>query len=447
MKKINSVLLSMIFIAGTLNASFLPTPNPYSIGPDGRSVDSLKFYSPPNRNYHILPNRPLIATDSSGNRLCFTPTGKLAASYSKDGKFTFTLGNVTKTTDAEGNLTGVSRVVKGTNMVEVRNEFGEVLSYQELGFGGKVVAAYDNEKNLTATYYYDKYGKGIDRIVNEMTKGMTVFDQNTGLAMYDIDYEGNRVGRYIYDDKNRLAEKVDVYGNTTYFDDNGNPTHTSDKDGLVISRYNYKYDDKENYVLENVTDPRTGNITYFDVNGKQTVTKNAFGAVIHDFLWMGSKLIATFDRQSQETTWYSVDGKTMYTTFNDEVISKHLFFEGQLVGIWNVRTNQVTVLKNERQELVLQLGNGPTYPTELTTLVRCTDESGSGVVLSLKDFQAQSDLGKVFEKVEEFAGYVLKSDENGHIVEYEPVIEPSAGQIKKWIDEGLVDKKYLFNPL
>jgi hypothetical protein len=43
MKKINLILLSMFFIAGTLNASFLPMPknDPYAIGPEGRAVDSL----------------------------------------------------------------------------------------------------------------------------------------------------------------------------------------------------------------------------------------------------------------------------------------------------------------------------------------------------------------------------------------------------------------------
>ncbi|MDR1244635.1 MAG: hypothetical protein LBJ98_01490, partial [Endomicrobium sp.] len=32
-----------------------------------------------------------------------------------------------------------------------------------------------------------------------------------------------------------------------------------------------------------------------------------------------------------------------------------LYYKGQLVGIWDVRKGQVTIFKNERKELVLQL--------------------------------------------------------------------------------------------
>jgi hypothetical protein len=375
-------------------------------------------------------------------------TGKLAVSFDKDGKATFSLGNVTKTRDNEGNITSISKNIKGTNMVEVTNEFGEVLSYKELGFGGKVVAMYDKEKNLTATYNYNKYGTGLLSIVNEMTKGMTVFDENTGLAMYDLDFEGYRTAKYIYGNNNKLTEKVDVYGNITYFDGNGAVTHTTDKNGIVMSKYNYKYDDNGNYVLESVLNPMTRETTYFDENGRQTVTKNHAGAISVDYLWMGSKLVASFARESQQTTWYEVDGKAIYTTFNDEIISKNLFFEGKHVGIWDAKLNQVTVLQNERREVVIQLGSGPNYPTEPKTLVRCLDEDGNTtLVLSLEDFKMYSDLGKIFTKIEEFTGYVLQSDENGNIVEYEPSIEPTAEDINEWIAAGLLDNKYLFNAL
>jgi FKBP-type peptidyl-prolyl cis-trans isomerase 2 len=328
-------------------------------------------------------------------------------------------------------------------MVEVTNEFGEVISYRELGHGGKVVATYDKDRNLTATYNYNKYGKAIVSIVNEMTKGMTVFDEKTGLAMYDLDYEGYRIGKYIYDDKNRLAEKIDGYGNVTYFDGKGNVTHAIDKNGTVLSRYNYKYDDDGNYILESVINPRTNDITYFDEQGRQTATKNYAGAVTTDYFWMGSKLVAMFDRESQRTTWFAVDGKTLYTTFNDQLVSKHLYYEGQLVGIWDARTNQVTVLHNERMELIIQLGSGPNYPTEAKTLVRCFGENGGEIVLSLEDFRRQSGLGKKKKKIEEFTGYVLRSDENGNIVEYDPVREPTAEMIRRGLDDGLIDKKYL----
>jgi hypothetical protein len=72
-------------------------------------------------------------------------------------------------------------------------------------------------------------------------------------------------------------------------------------------------------------------------------------------MWNGAKLVYTFNRTNHETTWYDISGKTLYTTYDNEIISKHLYYKGQLVGIWDVRKAQVTIFKNERKELVLQL--------------------------------------------------------------------------------------------
>jgi hypothetical protein len=414
MKKINVILLSIIFTAGTLNASFLPAPNPYVIGPEGRTVEDLRDFARPNQMFAIMPNRPIVATDASGARQYFTPNGQLALSVSKDGSTTFSLQGTTKTKDSEGNLTSVSRNIAGTNMIEVTNEFQEVISYKETGLGGKVVREYDKDNNVTKTFNYDAYGKNITSIVNEMTKGRTIFDEK-GLATYDLDYEGNRMAKYEYDDSNRLASKTDVYGNVSTFDGNGAMIQTVSKDGDVLSRYNYKYDDKGNYTLESVFDPSTKNTTYFE-NGKQTVTKNHAGAVVTDYVWDGSKMVYSFDRESQQTTWYDRDGKTLYTSYNNQMISKNLYYKGQLVGIWDVRSHQVTVLKNERRELAVSLGNNGkpsgTYEYEYT------DADGNTTTIS-----GPSD------------------------VEFDEVIEPTAEDVKMWLDLGIVDKKFMVNPL
>lgn len=449
MKKIKFILLSIIFIASQADASFLQMRSAYEIGTPGRTVDDLAVqWQPPVRSVNILSNRPLKATDKEGNHLYYTTNGRMAVSFDKDGKATFSLGNMTITKDREGNVSTVSRHIKGSDLIEITNEFGEVLSYKQLGFGGKVVATYDKDKNLTATYNYNQYGKALVSIKNEMTQGLTIFDEKTGLPQYDLDVDGNRMMKYIYDDYGRLKEKVDSYGNIMYFDNNGAITHTTDKDGIVMAKYNYEYDEKNNYVLKSILNPQTRDITYFDNLGRQTVTKNYAGAVTTDYLWNGSKLVATFNRESQETTWYEVDGRVLYTSFNDQVISKNLYYKGQLVGIWDARKNQVTVLQNERREVVVQLGSTSSKtPVELTTLVRCTDKDGHSTVLTLEQFKENSNLGAAYENVEEFQGYVLKSDENGNIVEYDPVVEPTAEMIMQWINSGLIDKKYLFNPL
>jgi hypothetical protein len=185
-----------------------------------------------------------------------------------------------------------------------------------------------------------------------MTKGRTVFEH--GLAKYDEDFEGNRTAVYQYGANNRLVLKTDMYGNKTHYDDKQNVTYTENKEGLVIARYNYEYDQNGNYVILSSYDPSTRETTFYK-NGKQQYTKNASGAIITDYIWNGSKLIYTFNRTNHETTWYDIDGKTLYTAYDNELISKNLYYKGQLVGIWDVRKGQVTIFKNERKELVLQL--------------------------------------------------------------------------------------------
>jgi hypothetical protein len=174
--------------------------------------------------FEILPNRPVASTDASGNRQYFTPTGHLAVSISKDGHVTFNLSNMSKTVDAQGNLVSTEENISGTNMKVVKNEFGEVISYKETGFGGNIVKEYDKDKNLTKSYTYDTYGKNLSYVTDEMTKGRTVFEN--GLAKYDEDFEGNRTAVYQYDDNNRLTLKIDMYGNKTHYDDKQNVTYT-----------------------------------------------------------------------------------------------------------------------------------------------------------------------------------------------------------------------------
>jgi len=444
-KNLSAVLLSIFLISSSAHA-FLPMPNPYKMGPEGRSVEDLRDFAKPNQMFQILPNRPIVATDSSGSRLYYTPTGKLAVSISKDGNSTFSLNGITKTRDSEGNITSVSKNVKGTNRIEIKNEFGEILSYKETGLGGKVMKEYDKDNNLTKTFEYNKYGKTISAITNEMTKGKTVFDEK-GLAAYELDFEGNRMAKYEYDDKNRLKMKTDVYGNMTHYAANGEMMYTENKDGIVLQKYNYSYDDRGNYSLESSIDPTTRDITYYK-NGKQTVTKNYMGAVITDYLWHGSKLVATFNRENQETTWYDRDGKTLYTSFNNQAISKNLYNEGQLVGVWDVRTNQVTIFKNERKALVMQLGDFGTAVTEPIDIAHY-----SNGIDNLYFSQKYLDDGTItvpvgYNYVNTEKGYVLAEKEGGgNIIAFEPVVEPTGELVKKWIDEGLIEKSSLLRPL
>jgi hypothetical protein len=378
MKKINSLLLTFVIFFSHTCYGVLPSQNPYNIGPEGRTVEDLTNFAKPKDMVAILPNRPVQATDSSGNRQFFTTTGSLALSISKDGSVTFSLSGQSKTIDSKGNLKKEEKSIRGTNITEVRNEFGEILSYKEKGMGGQIVKEYDKDKNLTKTNVYDSYGKMMVSSVNEMTKAKTVFD-GKGMAIYDLDYEGNRTSKYEYDDKNMLTAKIDMYGNKTYYDENQNPKYVENEVGSILTEYIYKEDKNGNLSLDKTYDKRTGETTYFK-DGKQEYTRNKAGAIITEYVWSGSKLVYSFDKTNNETTWYDIDGKALYVAINDTIISKNLYYKGQMVGVWDVRSNEVTIFKNERRELTLKINDG---------------------------------------------------------------LEPTGEMIKAWVDAGLIDKKYL----
>jgi hypothetical protein len=353
---------AIIFNVSVASAQ-LPTQqgNPYNIGPEGRTIEDLKEFAKPNQMFEILPNKPIVATDSSGNRQYYTPSGQMSVSISKDGHVTFNLSNMTKTIDAQGNLVSTEEYIDGTNMKVVKNEFGEIISYKETGFGGNIVKEYDKDKNLKKSYTYDMYGKNLSYVTDEMTKGRTIFEK--GQAKYEEDFEGNVTAVYNYDENRMLVSKVDMYDNITYYDNKGNITHSQNKEGVVIARYHYEYDENGNYVVVSSYDPSTRETTFYK-NGKQQYVKNASGAIITDYMWNGTKLICTFNRANKETTWYDIDGKTLYTSYDNELISKNLYYKGQLVGIWDVRKGQVSIFKNERKELILQLAENE-EPTQV----------------------------------------------------------------------------------
>ena len=88
----------------------------------------------------------------------------------------------------------------------------------------------------------------------------------------------------------------------------------------------------------------------------------------------------SFNKINNETTRYDIDGKALYVAINDTIISKNLYYKGQMVGVWDKRSNEVTIFKNERRELTLKINDG---------------------------------------------------------------LEPTGAMVKAWVDAGLIDKKYL----
>lgn len=496
MKKIQVLIISILFLTCNLQASLFESPQPYSFGPEGRTIADLRDFAKPKQMASILPNRPVAATDSNGTRVYYTPDGKMTLSVAKDGTMTFSLGGVTKQKDSLGNLTKTTTAIKGSgNLYEIKNEFNEVIGYKALDGEGNTAIEYDKDMNKTKTYNYGLFGKTISYVVNEMTKEKTTYDQY-GREMATYDADGYILATYQYEDvsyeygdgknlavvKNtsstsgqgllvtkkdyQLNTKGEIINTTTFFDKQGLATHINNSEGTTIVKYNYDQDNQGNKVLtsvlnvltkektyyengketvtkndqdevikkyywqgskllyttnlaadgstssttvydidgtelyttfKNVTYNSDGTIdkvmgndnevweqyyykedsegkkiidyvenlqdsskTYYDNEGRQTVTKDKDGTIIKDYNWNGNTLIYVFDRTTQTTQWYNADKEVVYETFNERIITKNIYNNGQLVATWNAQDKTVTILINERQWITITADEEPT---------------------------------------------------------------------------------------
>lgn len=357
-------LLGVVFLPGgmMLYAELgLPETQPYNFGPEATPISDLRDYGKPSQMTSILPYRPVAARQKDGSRVYFSPTGNMTVRISPDGSMHFTTGGRTISVDAKGNKTGETVRVKGTNRVETKNEKGQITGYQELGYGGQVVREYDAGGNLTRSHVYDKYGKNVQIVLNELSLTKTVFDRY-GRLKYDQNFEGAIVARYNYDENHKLKSKKDNYDNTTYFNDKGNADYTEDYKGKMISKYDYKVDDNGRYVLETMTDLESGDVTYFD-NGKAVNTRSRLGGVTMEFMYDGTTLRYSFDTTTNEATWYDLNGRVTNSTYNGEVVKQWLYHKGRMVGYYDDYQKTVMMYQNERQDLSVRVFAQNNIPT------------------------------------------------------------------------------------
>ena len=363
MKKAKVVVLSFLFlttnlITSNVNASFLQTPNPYSFGPEGRTVSDLRDFAKPNQMVRILPNMPVASTDSEGNRVYYTPDGKMTLSVAKDGSMSFSLGGITKSLDSDGEIKNITKSLKGSGLLqEIRNNNNEIVGYTALNGDGKTSVVYDKDKNITATYHYTGQGAKLDYVQNEMTKGRTYYDEYERPKV-DVDVDGYVLKTYQYGDVSYLLDESDttrktvvtvesknmeykgnlfstreysfnfknvgkgevlaesVYS-TTYYDKEGAVVYTKNSEGVETSVYIYKRNTKGDKVLDYILDNLTKNATYFNEDGTRNCTKNDKGAIVTKY-YDDKKYSVNFNRDnSLEVTKYDIDGKELYTTLKN----------------------------------------------------------------------------------------------------------------------------------
>ena len=210
MKKLQALIISLFFlISNNVYASFLQGPNPYSFGPQGRSVSDLRDFAKPKNMVKILPNRPIVATDSEGNRLYYTPDGKMTLSIAKNGAMSFSLGGVNKSYNSDGDFSGITRTIRGSGLLqEIRNKDNQLLGYRALNGDGKVHQTFDKDGNVSATYFYTGQGANVDYVQNEMTGGRTYYDEY-GRTKYEVDFNGYIQRTYLYADTAYTVDESD----------------------------------------------------------------------------------------------------------------------------------------------------------------------------------------------------------------------------------------------
>lgn len=370
MKRIQALIISLLFLmTNNIQASFLQGPNPYSFGPQGRTVSDLRDFAKPKSMFRVLPNRPVVATDSSGSRVYYTSDGKLALSIGKDGSMTFSLGGVSKGYNSDGELKNISRTLKGEGLLqEIRNDKDEIIGYKALNGEGKTAKTYDKDMNLTATYVYKGQGAKVDYIQNEMTKSRTYYD-DYGREMCTKDFDGYILKVFLYTDVEYTADEKDstrqtlkatktksnptntglltsireytnkhvdsVYDNDdktsvfkynehkydnfayneTFFDLEGKTLYIKNAEGFTVREYHYKQDDKGNKILDYHLDVLTRNRTYYDEYGTATYTVNDQGGVITKYF--DGYTVNVRDGFYTEVTKYDIDGKELYTTLKN----------------------------------------------------------------------------------------------------------------------------------
>ena len=359
MKKIQVLVVSILFLGTNIEASFLQPPQPYAIGPEGRTVSDLKGFASPSQLADILPSRPVASTDSSGARTYYV-NGRQLFSVSRDGQTTFSIGGTTKTRDKEGNITSISEKIKGTNISVIKDGFGETVGFKTLNASGLTDKEYDEYGNLTKSYYYDTFGKKISSVVNELTQEKTLYDsfgrEKGTIAMGfggdgyvistcqydDVSYERSEDGKSIIEvintDKKadakllvtkktytNIVDSVNKDGsvnvssgyNTIYYDREGLISKVIDNNGITVSEYFYKKDKYGNKVLTHVLNPKDKSTTYYE-NGKPVEERNDMGGLTKKYYYDGSRLLYTVSMGSDgsfgDVTYYNKAGKALTTT-------------------------------------------------------------------------------------------------------------------------------------
>ncbi len=343
----------------------LPNASPYTFGPEGRTIQDLVDFAPPIQMVSFPAHQPIQATDQNGNKLFYNTNGKLMVSVSVDGSMVTYTSAGTRSFDAEGKLIEETKAIQGTNRSETRNDQGEITGYTTKAFGDKVAQEFDVDGNLTRTYAYTDYGKSTAWVRDELSQTKTIYN-NTGQPEKDVDFEGNTIATYKYDEKKKFVSKTDVYNNVTTFDQFGRQAYTTNAKGDKVLSYEYKIDQDGNNILDRTVDLTPGiyggDVTTFH-NNMQVKTVSKFGGVATEYHYKGHSMIYSFDTRTNEVSWYNKNGRQTMTTVDGEVVQEKLYYQARFVGYIDHRSNRIVLYQYERQDQEVKFFKASDMPT------------------------------------------------------------------------------------
>ncbi len=307
--------------------------DPYSFYPSSIYRMDESVFQRSESLVEITPGRPLVVRDKSGNVMLTTSRGEVMVNIDTAGEMTFSIGGRREHHRGEdGEIEKRWVREAGTSRVRVENERQETLAYEEYGYGGKLVAEYDTENNLVRSVEYNEYGKIATLTVDELTMSRTVHDER-GRAVKELDFEGNEVARYSYDDDTgRLLSRTDAYSNVTYFNKDGQMSETYNRYGRLIATYNYGKNDRGFTALKSVKNEESEIITFYE-DGRQLYSVDMAGNIVTEFKWVGSRLVYSRELETDMITWYN-HGRPAYVTYEGKVEEKFYYEKGRLIGRW-----------------------------------------------------------------------------------------------------------------
>ena len=314
-------LILLITILYTVPSMAMPG-DPYSFIPSKMyQMDDRVFYKG-KEMIEITPEKPLIVRDKEGNIMLTSSNGKVMVQIDTAGQKTFHIGGEREYRRGTGGEVEQRYIKEEGGRVRIENEQGDVIGYEEYGLGGKLLATYDEEGNKTREINYDSYGQRRESAIDMLTMTRTVYD-DSGSPQKEVDYEGNEIAKYEYDEHGRVLYKEDIAGNVTHYKKDGRMSMTYNRDGELTATYNYKKNEQGYRVLDTVHTVKSGQgelITIYE-DGRQQKTVDNAGKLVKEYKWIGSRLVYEKNVDEGKITWFS-NGKPIYMTHEGKIIQE-----------------------------------------------------------------------------------------------------------------------------